>query len=87
MLHTRLVDVETEGDAIRSVVLQGKQGFFRARARVFIDASGDADFCHLAGIPYETAGESEAAQTMTTTFRMANVDLAAYQSAPEGRRC
>ena len=81
LLHTRLVDVETEGDLIRSVVLLGKQGFFRVRARVFIDASGDADFCHLADIPYETAGESEPAQTMTTTFRMANVDHAAYERA------
>jgi hypothetical protein len=81
LLHTRLVDVETEGDLIRSVVLHGKQGFFRVRARVFIDASGDADFCHLAGIPYETAGGKEPVQTMTTTFRMANVDLATYQRA------
>jgi glycine/D-amino acid oxidase-like deaminating enzyme len=81
LLHTQLVDVETGNDNIRSVVLWGKQGFFRVRAKVFIDASGDADFCHLAGIPYEIAGESEPAQTMTTTFRMANVDLAAYQKA------
>ena len=81
LLHTRLVDVETGGDGICSVVLHGKQGFFRVHARVFIDASGDADFCHLAGIPYETAGESEPVQTMTTTFRMANVDLPAYQRA------
>jgi hypothetical protein len=81
LLHTRLVDVETGSGRIHSVVLHGKQGFFRVRAKVFIDASGDADFCHLAGISYETAGESEPAQTMTTTFRMANVDLATYQNA------
>jgi hypothetical protein len=81
LLHTQLVDVETEGGLIRSVVLLGKQGLFRVIAKVFIDASGDADFCHLAGIPYETAGENEPVQTMTTTFRMANVDLAAYQKA------
>lgn len=81
LLHTQLVDVETSGDRICSVVLNGKQGFFRVKARVFIDASGDADFCHLAGISYEIAGEKEPAQTMTTTFRMTNVDLSAYQNA------
>lgn len=81
LLHTQLVDVETEADRICSVVLHGKQGFFRVKASLFIDASGDADLCHLAGIPYETAGDSEPAQTMTTTFRMANVDLTAYQAA------
>jgi hypothetical protein len=35
----------------------------------------------VADVPYETAGEHEPAQTLTTTFRMSNVDLAAYESA------
>ncbi len=81
LLHTSLVDVEQEHGQIRSVVVYGKQGFTRIRARVFIDASGDADFCHLAGIGYETAGENEPVQTMTTTFRMSNVDLDRYEQA------
>jgi hypothetical protein len=81
MLHTQLVDVQTEGDAIRSVVIYSKQGFLRIRAKRFIDASGDADFCQLAGLPLEMSGENEPAQTLTTTFRMSNVDLNAYQNA------
>ena len=40
-----------------------------------IDASGDADVCHFAGVATELAGELEPAQTLTTTFRMANVDM------------
>jgi hypothetical protein len=63
------------------VVLSSKSGFARIRAKRFIDASGDADLCHLAGIPYEKAGDFEPAQTLTTTFRMSNVDLAAYEAA------
>jgi hypothetical protein len=43
-------------------------------ARVVIDASGDADLCHHAGFGLEVAGELGPAQTLTTTFRMANVD-------------
>lgn len=85
LLHTQLVDVETDGDRPVSVVIFGKQGLSRIKARVFIDASGDADFCHFAGIPYETAGESEPVQTMTTTFRMANVDLDLYQKSGGNR--
>jgi len=82
LLHTTLVDVvRDDGGQIQSVVVSGKQGFSRINARVFIDASGDADFCHLAGIAYETAGEHEPAQTMTTTFRMSNVDLDRYEQA------
>ena len=81
-LHTTLVDVETNpGGGIRSVVISTKRGFFRIEARRFIDTSGDADLCQLAGIPCERAGEHESAQTLTTTFRMSNVNLAAYESA------
>ena len=82
LLHTALVDVDSTSDGIiKSAVIWTKRGFFRITAKCFIDTSGDADLCHLAGIPYEKAGELEPAQTLTTTFRMANVDLEAYQKA------
>lgn len=81
LLHTTLMGVEKASGRIESVVVHGKQGFGRIRAKLYIDASGDADFCHQAGIPYETAGEAEPAQTMTTTFRMSNVALEAYEQA------
>ena len=45
------------------------------RATIFIDASGDADVCAFAGFGFEAAGELDPAQTLTTTFRMANVNL------------
>jgi len=80
-LHSTLVDVEMEGDEPRAVIIWTKRGFFKIAAKRFIDASGDADFCHLAGIDYEKAGQSEPAQTLTTTFRMSNVDLDAFQAA------
>ncbi len=82
LLHTTLVDAEcdTKG-GIRSAVIHTRRGFFRVPARRFIDASGDAELCHLAGIPCERAGEHEPAQSLTTTFRMSNVDLAAYEAA------
>lgn len=82
LLHTHLVEVGSGPDGrLREAVLWGKGGFFRIGARRFIDASGDADLCHLADIPYEKAGEHEPAQTLTTTFRMSNVDLEAFARA------
>ena len=45
-----------------------------------IDASGDADVCHFAGIGYELAGAQEPAQTLTTTFKLVNVDVARRQT-------
>ena len=82
LLHATLVAAESDAAGqLTGVVISTRQGFFRIRAKRFIDASGDADLCHHAGIPYETAGDIEPAQSMTTTFRMSNVDLDAYESA------
>jgi hypothetical protein len=82
LLHATLVAAETDAAGrITGAVISTKRGFFRLAARRFIDASGDADLCFLAEVPFEKAGESEPAQTLTTTFRMSNVDLAAYEAA------
>ncbi|MBI5770655.1 MAG: FAD-dependent oxidoreductase [Verrucomicrobia bacterium] len=82
LLHATLVGVdEDESGRLSGAVIWTKQGFRRIVARRFIDASGDADLCHLAGVPYERAGEHEPAQTLTTTFRLSNVDLGAYERA------
>jgi glycine/D-amino acid oxidase-like deaminating enzyme len=82
LLHATLVAAEQEASGrISGAVIVTKSGFFRIAARRFIDASGDADLCHLAEVPYEKAGEIEPAQSLTTTFRMSNVDLAEYERA------
>jgi hypothetical protein len=80
-LHTTLVDVNPLPNGGHECIFWNKSGFWRAEPRRVIDASGDADFCHLAGFGYETAGELEPAQSLTTTFRMANVDLDEYERA------
>ena len=75
MLHASVVDVVREGDRVTGAVVALKSGLGLIRAHTFVDASGDADLCFLAGLPFELAGETEPAQTLTTTFRMVNVDL------------
>jgi hypothetical protein len=76
LLHTLLQAVEVHDGHVSSVVLATRSGLARVTASVFVDASGDADLCAFAGFGYETAGELDPAQTLTTTFRMANVDHA-----------
>jgi len=81
-LHASVVEAQLQNDETAGwVVLSTKSGFSRIRAARFIDTSGDADLCHLLGCPYERAGELDPAQTLTTTFRMSNVDLEAYERA------
>ncbi len=58
------------------LLIATKAGLQRVSGRVYVDASGDADLCHHAGFGYELAGVEAPAQTLTTTFRMVNVDIA-----------
>lgn len=80
LFHSFCTDVVMEDDRICGVIVDGKRGLLKIKARVVIDCSGDADVCHWAGAPYERAGDVDPAQTLTTTFRMVNVDIARAQA-------
>jgi len=85
LLHAFVQDVAVRDGRIEELVVATKAGLLRVRAGVVVDASGDADVCHLAGFGYEPAGESGPAQTLTTTFRMVNVDHAARATIDKDR--
>lgn len=74
LLHAFVQDVTVSDGRVSGLVVATKSGLSEIRARVVVDASGDADVCHHAGYSYELAGEIDPAQTLTTTFRMGNVD-------------
>jgi len=76
LLHAFLVGATVRDGHVTEVLVATKAGLVRIGGRVFVDASGDADLCHHAGFGYELAGEHDPAQTLTTTFRMVNVDIA-----------
>ena len=81
LLHTSLVDVAMEEEEKLTCIFWNKSGFYKIKAKRVIDASGDADFSHLAGFNYEIAGDLEPAQSMTTTFRMSNVNLEKFKNS------
>lgn len=74
LLHAFVQDAEVSDGRITRLTVATKAGLRSVEATVVVDASGDADVCHHAGFSYELAGETDPAQTLTTTFRMANVD-------------
>jgi glycine/D-amino acid oxidase-like deaminating enzyme len=80
LYHSFCTDVLLENGRITGVIVDGKRGLMKLTGRVVIDATGDADVCHQAGVPYERAGDIDPAQTLTTTFRMVNVDVARAKS-------
>ena len=69
------VIVAEQGSRVVGVVVDGKRGLLRIMAKQVVDATGDADLCFRAGVPFEKAGERTSAQTLTTTFRLANVNM------------
>ena len=83
LLHAFVQDVALKDGRVEALLVATKSGLQRIAGRAFVDASGDADLCHFAGFGYELAGELEPAQTLTTTFRVANVDLERRRSLPK----
>ena len=74
LLHGFVQEARVSDGRITSLVVATKAGPMTVSADVFVDTSGDADVCHHAGFGYEAAGDISPAQTLTTTFRMINVD-------------
>lgn len=75
LYHTTFIDCETENGAIKKVRLFSKNGFFEVGAKVFIDASADADLAVSAGVPTTFGRESDGvAQPMTLNILVGGVD-------------
>ncbi len=74
LLHGFVQDTTVSDGRISGVLIATKAGLIEVTGSVFVDSSGDADLCHHAGFGYEIAGNIDPAQTLTTTFRMVNVD-------------
>jgi hypothetical protein len=85
LLHAFVQGVTVDRGSISSVLVATKAGLREIMGSVIVDASGDADVCHHAGFGYELAGEADSAQTLTTTFRMANVDQERRRTVDKSR--
>jgi glycine/D-amino acid oxidase-like deaminating enzyme len=79
LMHTLVQDVVRSQGQIEGLVLATRGGLRLVRAKVFIDATGDADLCAYAGLEFNPAEPTAPAQMLTTTFRVCNVDLSARQ--------
>lgn len=74
LLHASVQDVSVSDGHVNQLLLATKAGLKTVNARVIVDASGDGAVCYHAGFSFELAGDIDPAQTLTTTFRMVNVD-------------
>lgn len=64
-----------------SLLVETKSGRYALRARVFIDASGDADLAAWAGVPWDKGDETGSLLYPTLMFKVGNVDAERAQDA------
>lgn len=63
---------DEEAGMIRRVYMESKNGTEALEAQVFIDATGDGDLCHMAGVPMQPDSER---QPMSLCFVLDGVDV------------
>jgi FAD dependent oxidoreductase len=74
-------EVPGAGGGIKAILVETKSGRRAIRATQFIDASGDADIAHFAGVPYEVGDGKGDALYPSTMFRVGQVDAVRAQAA------
>jgi hypothetical protein len=81
LYHATVIGVRMEGgERVEGVRAFTKQGVLDIRARITIDASGDADLFAMADLPTHV-GQDGKVQNPTMIFRMGNVDVERFQAA------
>lgn len=75
-LDSLIVDVLVKKDIIKGLVIENKSGRQVLLANKFIDATGDADICAFAGVPFIKGRESDnKLRPMTLLFMVAGMDV------------
>ncbi|MGG1554131.1 FAD-dependent oxidoreductase [Paenibacillus ferrarius] len=78
LFHTVADQVLLEGDRISGIVISNKTGRSVVQAKLYIDASGDADLAALAGVPFQVGGEQGELQPGTMCYVVTGADKARY---------
>jgi len=83
LLHTWATGVEVRDKRVVAIRTWNKGGESFIDAGVIVDASGDADLCAMAGVAYEDARSTPNLQSLSTIFRVANVDIDKAAALPK----
>ncbi|PYI55605.1 FAD-dependent oxidoreductase [Paenibacillus flagellatus] len=74
LFHTVADQVLLDGDRIDGLVISNKSGRSVVQAKLYIDATGDADLAALAGVPFQLGGEQGELQPGTMCFVVTGAD-------------
>ena len=80
LYHAMLSDVYTDGANITRLTFTVKGGTVDAEAKLFIDATGDADLSYMAGVPCSKGMAGNGiCQPMTMNMKLGNIDIRAVK--------
>jgi glycine/D-amino acid oxidase-like deaminating enzyme len=77
IFHAVVIGALLDGDRVDGATVWSKEGRMEIRARLTIDASGDADLIAMAGFP-SFVGDGGRVQNPTMIFRLGGVDTARF---------
>jgi glycine/D-amino acid oxidase-like deaminating enzyme len=83
LLHTWATGVRVRDGRAEAVRVWNKGGERWFEASAIVDASGDADLCAMAGVRYDDARTTDRVQSLSTLFRVANVDVGLASAVPK----
>jgi glycine/D-amino acid oxidase-like deaminating enzyme len=83
LLHTWATGVTVADRRATAIRLWNKGGESFVEADAIVDASGDADVCAMAEVEYEDARSTGKVQSLSTLFRLANVDVDRAAAVPK----
>jgi hypothetical protein len=76
LFHAFAAGVAMVGETISALFVETKSGRVAARAKIFIDCSGDGDLAAFAGAPFDVGDDEGNMLYPTMMFRLNNVDPA-----------
>ena len=74
-LHSYVSDVVRNGKTLSHVIINNKNGTVAVAGKYFIDCTGDADVCALAGFPMQDMPGKDGMQPASLGFRIGGVRL------------
>jgi len=84
LLHTWATGAQVDDDGrLTAIRLWNKGGERWVEAAAFVDASGDADVSAMAGAAYDDATTTGMVQSLSTLFKLANVDIERATAVPK----
>ncbi|WP_216855320.1 FAD-dependent oxidoreductase [Paenibacillus alba] len=79
LFHTVADQVLLDGEQISGLVISNKSGRSVVQAKLYIDASGDADLAALAGVPFQVGGENGELQPGTMCYVVTGADKGRFE--------